>query len=61
MVKQHDWFAGFSWSELASGEMRAPFLPSVERKNFDEAQVDKEFKDADAVKKSAASLRKDKV
>lgn len=61
MVKQHEWFVGFNWSELASGEMLAPFLPSVVRTNFDEAQVNKEFKDADAVKRSAASLKKEKV
>ena len=41
-IKSHPWFANFSWDDLLSGRMKAPYQPNNNIDNFDEAHCKKE-------------------
>lgn len=58
----HPWFKDFSWDDLQSRKMRAPYLPDTTVDNFDTNHVNNsEWKDQDAVKENELQLRRDSI
>eukprot|EP00479_Gromia_sphaerica_P012794 TRINITY_DN6881_c0_g1_i1.p1 TRINITY_DN6881_c0_g1~~TRINITY_DN6881_c0_g1_i1.p1 ORF type:complete len:121 (-),score=21.97 TRINITY_DN6881_c0_g1_i1:178-540(-) len=44
-IKNHLWFKGFSWEDLANGTMRAPIIPTI--KNEEDLSNFEEYPDED--------------
>jgi hypothetical protein len=44
-VKNHPWLKTFNWTELKEQRMKAPFIPPLNKDNFDVGNSNSEWKD----------------
>jgi len=62
-IKEHPWLRDFKWDDLERKRLKSPFIPSKAADNFDEKNINEEWRDADddTFKQNHLSLRRQSV
>ena len=57
-VKGHPWFASFDWEALRRKELKASFVPDVQKENYDNNHVKRTWNDTEEVNEHQSLLRR---